>query len=176
MWSLVLGLLAGAVCAVAVGLKYKLGYDDSLDVVGVHLVGGLFGTLFIGLAANPESPAAVTGLFYGGGFAQLGKQAIGSFAVLLYSFVIAFIVGWIIQKTIGFRIPVEHEIEGVDVTVHAESAYDFGGRISGSFHPMEESFRSVEELVSAGAPGTAADPARTDTDAARSGSKGKVQA
>ena len=163
MWSMALGLLAGALCAFAVGLKYKLGFDDSLDVVGVHLVGGLFGTLFIGLAADPGSPAAVTGLFYGGGFAQLGKQAIGSFTVLLYSFVIAFIVGWIIQKTIGFRIPVEHEVEGIDVTVHAETAYDFGAGIGGSFHPLADSFRSVEELVGAGVSSSAADrglPAR----------------
>lgn len=87
-WALVLGILAGAVCALAVGLKYKLGYDDSLDVVGVHLVGGLIGTLFIGLAANPESPAAVSGLFSGGGFELLGKQALGSFVVLAYSFVL----------------------------------------------------------------------------------------
>ncbi|WP_434612757.1 ammonium transporter [Arthrobacter sp. A5] len=138
MWSIVLGLLAGGVCALAVGLKYKFGYDDSLDVVGVHLVGGLFGTLFIGLAANPQSPAAGTGLFFGGGLELLGKQAIGSFAVLLYSFVVAFIIGWIIQKTMGFRIPVEHELDGVDVSVHAETAYDFGGRVGGSFHPLDE--------------------------------------
>jgi Amt family ammonium transporter len=195
MWSMVLGLLAGAVCAFAVGLKYRLGFDDSLDVVGVHLVGGLFGTLFIGLAADPGSPAAVTGLFYGGGFAQLGKQAIGSFAVLLYSFVIAFVVGWIIQKTIGFRIPAEHEVEGIDVTVHAETAYDFGGRIGGSFHPLEDSFRPLEELVGAGVSSSPVDrglpprsgapvAGRTDDDGGGHGatsgagtiSKGKVQA
>ncbi len=138
LWSIVLGLLAGAICAMAVGLKYRFGYDDSLDVVGVHLVGGLFGTLFIGLAASPTAPAAATGLVYGGGFELLGKQAIGSFAVLLYSFVVAFIIGWIINKTMGFRIPVEHELEGVDVSVHAETAYDFGGRVGGSFQPLDE--------------------------------------
>nr|MBW4096008.1 ammonium transporter [Acidobacteriota bacterium] len=137
VWSIVLGLLAGALCALAVGLKYKWGYDDSLDVVGVHLVGGLFGTLFIGLAADPNSPAAGTGLFYGGGLELLGKQALGSVAVLVYSFVIAFIVGWIINKTIGFRVSEDHEVAGVDISVHAESAYDFGGRVGGAFHPVE---------------------------------------
>jgi ammonium transporter, Amt family len=137
VWSIVLGLIAGAVCALAVGLKYKLGYDDSLDVVGVHLVGGLIGTLFIGLAADPSAPAAGTGLFHGGGLELLGKQALGSIAVLLYSFVLAFIIGWIIQKTMGFRVPSHHEEDGVDVSVHAESAYDFGGRIGGSFHPLD---------------------------------------
>ncbi|MCY0905497.1 ammonium transporter [Arthrobacter sp. H14-L1] len=138
MWSLVLGVLAGVVCALAVSLKFRFGYDDSLDVVGVHLVGGLVGTLFIGLAASPAAPAAGTGLLYGGGLELLGKQAIGSFAVLLYSFVLAFIIGWTINKTMGFRVPPEHELEGVDVSVHAESAYDFGGRVGGTFQPIEE--------------------------------------
>ncbi|WP_285725083.1 ammonium transporter [Psychromicrobium xiongbiense] len=140
-WGIVLGLLAGAVCALAVGLKYKLGYDDSLDVVGVHLVGGLLGTLFIGLAADPGSPSAGTGLFYGGGLELLGKQAIGSFAVLLYSFVVAFILGWIINKTMGFRISEEHEVNGIDISIHAETAYEFGGRVGSAFHPHAEILR-----------------------------------
>ncbi|WP_026555259.1 ammonium transporter [Arthrobacter sp. 35W] len=160
MWSMALGLLAGAVCAMAVGLKYKLGYDDSLDVVGVHLVGGLIGTLFIGLAADPNSPAAGTGLFYGGGLELLGKQAIGSVAVLLYSFVLAFIIGWVINKTMGFRVSEEHELDGVDVSVHAESAYDFGGRIGGSFQP-------IPELVGAGS---------SENESSAADSKKKVEA
>ena len=82
-WSI--GLGAGVLCALAVGLKFKFGFDDSLDVVGVHLVGGLFGTLMVGLVAAPEAPPAVAGLFYGGGFDQLRKQAVGAFAVLAYS-------------------------------------------------------------------------------------------
>ncbi|WP_125613492.1 ammonium transporter [Specibacter cremeus] len=135
MWSLVLGLLAGVVCALAVGLKYRLGFDDSLDVVGVHLVGGLFGTLFIGLAADPGSPAAGSGLFSGGGLELLGKQAIGAFAVMIYSFVIAYAIGWVVNKTMGFRISSDHEAAGIDVSLHAETAYDFGGRSSGAFHP-----------------------------------------
>ncbi|WP_104109569.1 MULTISPECIES: ammonium transporter [unclassified Arthrobacter] len=142
MWSIVLGLLAGAVCALAVGLKYRLGIDDSLDVVGVHLVGGLVGTLFIGFAADPNSPAAGQGLFYGGGLELLGKQAIAAGAVMIYSFVIAYAIGWVINKTMGFRISSSDEAAGVDVSVHAESAYDFGGRATGSFVPMTEK-RSV---------------------------------
>lgn len=141
VWSIVLGVLAGVVCALAVGLKYKLGYDDSLDVVGVHLVGGLLGTLFIGFAANPGSPAGGTGVFYCGGLELLGKQAIGSFAVLIYSFVVAFIVGWIINKTMGFRVSEEHEVNGIDVSVHAENAYEFGGRVGSAFHPLDEALR-----------------------------------
>ncbi len=138
MWSMGLGLLAGAVCALAVGLKYRMGIDDSLDVVGVHLVGGMVGTLFIGLAANPTSPAGGVGLFYGGGLDLLAKQSIGAFAVLIYSFVLAFAIGWLINKTMGFRISKAHEANGIDVSIHAESAYDLGGRSSGSFQPILE--------------------------------------
>ncbi|MGH3645122.1 MAG: ammonium transporter, partial [Mycobacterium sp.] len=83
--ALVIGVVAGVLCALAVGLKFKLGFDDSLDVVGVHLVGGLAGTLLVGLVAAPETGAGVTGLFYGGGFDQLWRQAVGAGAVLLYS-------------------------------------------------------------------------------------------
>ena len=144
MWSIGLGLLAGAVCAMAVGLKYRFGIDDSLDVVGVHLVGGLLGTLFIGLAADPNAPAGGAGLFYGGGLELLGKQAIAAGAVLVYSFVMAYAIGWMINKTMGFRISNEHEAAGIDVSVHAESAYDIGGRSSGSFQPvLETSARSA---------------------------------
>src|SRR6476469_1830197 len=84
--SIVVGLAAGAVCALAVGLKYRWGYDDSLDVVGVHLVGGLWGTLAIGLLGSASATAGVDGLFYGGGFGQLGRQALGAVVVLAYSF------------------------------------------------------------------------------------------
>ncbi|MEV0456074.1 ammonium transporter [Catellatospora methionotrophica] len=133
-----LGIVAGVVCALAVSLKYKLGYDDSLDVVGVHLVGGLIGSLAIGLIGTAAvGGIAVDGLFYGGGFTQLGKQAIGSFAVLGYSFVVALILGFLIDKTIGFRVSADAELEGVDVVEHAESAYDTtpsgGGSGAGAF-------------------------------------------
>ncbi|PYI38009.1 ammonia channel protein [Arthrobacter psychrolactophilus] len=138
VWSIVLGLIAGVICALAVGLKYRFGIDDSLDVVGVHLVGGIVGTLFIGFAADPNSPAGGQGLFYGGGLELLGKQTLGAVAVLAYSFVIAFVIGWIINKTMGFRVSEQDEADGIDVTVHAESAYDLGGRNSGSFSPLLE--------------------------------------
>ena len=91
-------------CALAVGLKYKLGFDDSLDVVGVHLVGGLVGTLLIGLVAAPEARAGVAGLFYGGGFDQLWRQAVGAFAVLAYSAVGTAILALIVKYTIGLRL------------------------------------------------------------------------
>ena len=117
VWSLVLGLAVGVICALAIEMKYVLGFDDSLDVVGIHLVGGLVGTLFIGLLGTN------VGAFLGFGFGQLGKQAIGAFAVLIYAFVISYVLGWLIQKTIGFRVTSTDEIAGVDVVMHGEMAY-----------------------------------------------------
>ena len=122
----IIGLIAGVLCALAVGLKYKLKYDDSLDVVGVHLVGGLVGTLLIGFLATEAAPAGVNGLLYGGGAEQLGKQAIGAFAVLFYSLILTFIIGYLIKVTMGFRVSEDVEISGVDLNEHAESAYELG--------------------------------------------------
>ncbi|MGY1617667.1 ammonium transporter [Geodermatophilus sp. SYSU D00691] len=123
--AILVGLIAGVLCALAVGLKYKLGYDDSLDVVGVHLVGGLWGTLAVGLFASAATTAGVDGLFYGGGVDQLWRQAIGAFAVLVFSFVVTFVIGFAIQKVMGFRVSEEDEVSGIDTAVHAESGYDF---------------------------------------------------
>lgn len=122
----IIGLIAGVLCALAVGLKYKLKYDDSLDVVGVHLVGGLVGTLLIGFLATEAAPAGVNGLLYGGGADQLGKQAIGAFAVLFYSLILTFIIGYLIKVTIGFRVSEDVEVSGVDLEEHAETAYELG--------------------------------------------------
>jgi Amt family ammonium transporter len=122
----IIGLIAGVLCALAVGLKYKLKYDDSLDVVGVHLVGGLVGTLLIGFLATEAAPAGVNGLLYGGGVEQLGKQAIGAFAVLFYSLILTFIIGYLIKVTMGFRVSEDVEVGGVDLEEHAESAYELG--------------------------------------------------
>jgi Amt family ammonium transporter len=117
IWAIVLGLIAGAVCALAIELKYKVGFDDSLDVVGIHLVGGLIGTLYLGFFANG------TGLFVGGDATQLLVQAIAAFSVLIYSFVLAFVIGFAIEKTIGFRVKNEDEIAGIDTVVHGEEGY-----------------------------------------------------
>lgn len=122
--SIAIGVIAGVACAYAVGLKHKLGYDDSLDVVGVHLVGGMVGTLAIGFFADPETPAAVAGLFYGGGLDQLGRQAIGAFAVLAYSFVVSYAIGLLIKVTIGWRVSSADELSGIDLAEHSEAGYD----------------------------------------------------
>ncbi len=122
--AIAVGLLAGGVCALAVSLKYKLGFDDSLDVVGVHFVGGLLGSLSIGLFASAAAPAAIDGLFYGGGATQLGRQALANLVVGVYSFSVAWILALIIDKTIGFRVKEEDEITGIDQIEHAETAYE----------------------------------------------------
>ncbi|MCE4025256.1 MULTISPECIES: ammonium transporter [unclassified Microbacterium] len=117
IWAVVLGLLAGAVCQLAIDLKFKLGFDDSLDVVGIHLIGGIIGTLYLGIFANS------TGLIYSGSFAQLAAQALAAGAVLVYSFVLALAIGFVVQKTLGFRVKDEDEIAGLDTVVHGEEGY-----------------------------------------------------
>lgn len=118
-WALLLGALAGALCALAVELKFKLGFDDSLDVVGIHLVGGMLGTVYLGFFATD------TGLLLGGGIGQLIVQLIASLGVMLYAFVIAFVIGFAIEKTMGFRVKHEDELAGVDLIVHGEEAYEY---------------------------------------------------
>jgi Amt family ammonium transporter len=122
--AIAVGAVAGVLCALAVGLKYRLGYDDSLDVVGVHLVGGLWGTVAVGLFASAATTAGVDGLFYGGGLDQLGRQAVGALAVLAYSFVLTLAIGFVIAKLMRFRITEEEEVAGIDGVVHAETGYD----------------------------------------------------
>ena len=122
--ALVMGAVAGVVCALAVGLKYRWAYDDSLDVVGVHMVGGLVGTLGIGLIGTAAAPTGVDGLLLGGGASQLGKQALGASVVLLYAFVASGIIGYVVNRLMGFRVDEEHEINGIDLVIHAETAYD----------------------------------------------------
>lgn len=129
--ALLIGVAAGAVCAFAVGLKYRFGYDDSLDVVGVHLVGGLVGTLLIGLLASSDV-TTVDGLLYGGGADQLGKQLVAAGATMVFSFTMTAVIVWVLEKTLGFRVDPEHESSGIDLVIHAETAYDLhvaaGGR------------------------------------------------
>ena len=118
--SIVLGLVAGAACALAVGLKYRLGYDDSLDVVGVHLVGGLVGTVGIGFLGTS------TGLFYGGGIKQLWVQIAVALFAMLWSAIATVILAVLIKVTLGWRISDEEEVEGIDFAEHGESAYQLG--------------------------------------------------
>ncbi|MBJ8342357.1 ammonium transporter [Antrihabitans sp. YC3-6] len=121
--ALIIGAAAGVVCCAAVSLKYKLGYDDALDVVGIHLVGGVLGTLLIGLLATDEAPNAVAGLFYGGGFGQLGRQTVAVLAVLAYTFIVTFIIAKVLDMTMGLRVDAETESGGLDSAIHGETAY-----------------------------------------------------
>ena len=124
--ALIIGAVAGILCALSVGLKFKFGYDDSLDVVAVHLVGGIVGTVMIGFVG------VEVGLFNGGGSDQLVKQLIGAGAVLAYSFIATLIIGKIVDATIGFRISGDEEVAGIDLAVHAERAYEISDSSQGS--------------------------------------------
>jgi len=134
--AVVIGLITGAVCSLAVSLKYKLGFDDSLDVVGVHLVGGAMGSILIGFFGTTRVNAlGFDGLFYGGGFGLLGRQTASVLIVAVFSFTVALVLGFLIEKTIGFRTKPEAEVEGIDLAEHLESAYEFGSSGAGGSLP-----------------------------------------
>jgi Amt family ammonium transporter len=130
--AVVIGFVAGILCSLAVGLKYIFKIDDSLDVVGVHLVGGIWGSLSIGIfGSSAVNSIGLDGLAYGGGTALLMKQLLGVGLVFAYSFTATLIIGFAIEKTMGFRIKRESELEGIDLVEHAESAYEFAGTTRG---------------------------------------------
>lgn len=130
--AVVIGIIAGVLCSLAVSLKYVFGFDDSLDVVGVHLVGGIWGSLAIGLfGSTAVNSVGLDGLFFGGGFDLLGKQAYGVAFVGVYSFLMTLLIGIVIEKTIGFRVTKEVEQEGIDLIEHAESAYEYSSSSRG---------------------------------------------
>ncbi|QIK62491.1 ammonium transporter [Leucobacter viscericola] len=119
LWALLLGLIAGAACAFAIELKYRLGYDDSLDVVGLHLVAGVIGTLYLGFFAFKD------GLFTGGNGGLLLVQAISVVGVATYSFVVSMIIARVVKALTGLRVPREVEEAGIDTFAHGEEAYDY---------------------------------------------------
>ena len=122
-----IGFAAGIICALAIRLKYRFGFDDTLDVVAVHGVGGITGLLATGLVATTAVNAATTnGLFYGGGLTQLGRQALAVLVTVAYSGALTFALAWLVEKTIGLRAAPEHELTGIDEAEHAETAYDHG--------------------------------------------------
>ena len=130
--AIALGLVAGGLCALAVSLKHRLGYDDSLDVVGVHLVGGLVGTVLIGLLATDG------GLFYGGGLSLLAVQVIIALVAMGFSAVVTLVIAVALKATMGWRVPAEVEAAGIDSAVHGESPYEgLGGGIAATAPPRE---------------------------------------
>ncbi|MGW2820867.1 ammonium transporter [Streptomyces sp. NPDC001443] len=131
--AIAVGAIAGVLCAMAVGLKYRFNYDDSLDVVGVHLVGGVVGSLLIGFFATGKGQSKATGVFYGDHtFDQLWKQCAGVFAVLGYSLVVSAVLAFLLDRTIGMRVSEDDEVAGIDQAEHAETAYDFSGAGGGA--------------------------------------------
>ena len=130
---IVIGFVAGGVCMLAVGLKYRFGFDDSLDVIGVHLVGGILGSLLLGLFADGVvNPAGRDGLFLGGGLGLLGDQLVATVVTFAFSLVASMVIAKAIDATIGLRVTPQQEAEGLDLSQHAETAYALGGgRIGG---------------------------------------------
>jgi Amt family ammonium transporter len=146
MGAILLGLVAGAVCAWAVTLKYKLGFDDSFDVVGIHLVGGLVGTLALGfLASDLVEEGGQNGLLYGGDLNLLIVQIIAAAGVMVYSFILAGIIALALKATTGIRSDEEDEINGIDVAEHAETAYELGDSgAGGAFAGVGHTARAKE--------------------------------
>jgi len=127
--AIAIGAIAGVACALAVGLKFKFGFDDALDVVGVHLVGGITGTVLIGFLATNKQGAwypdgAQSGLFYGGGVTQLISQIVVAAFAVVFSFVMTYVIGLILKAVTGLRVSEEDEVSGIDLAVHGETAYE----------------------------------------------------
>lgn len=143
------GLAAGVVCAFAIGLKFRLNYDDSLDVVGVHFVGGVVGVLLIGVLATAVMTGGPQGLLYGGGLGQLGKQALAMVVVAGYAFAVSYGLATVIERLMGFRLSAEDETSGVDFSQHAETAYAEGvhghQQVRRPLFGDREAFRRPEE-------------------------------
>jgi ammonium transporter, Amt family len=129
--AVAIGAIAGAVCAWAVGWKFRLGYDDSLDVVGVHLVGGIIGTVLIGVFSTAEGAGGIDGLLYGGGVGSLVDQVLGVLVAVVYVGVLTLVIGLAVKFTIGLRLDPEDEVNGIDLAEHGESAYDLHTGIGG---------------------------------------------
>ena len=128
MSSIFIGAAAGTLCVFAIHLKFKRGYDDALDVVGVHFVGGLVGSLLIGIFADPVALNGTfrAGLLKGGGFALLGEQALANAVTIVFSFTVTFAMLKVLDAVIGVRASEEDEYLGLDVSMHAETSYNFG--------------------------------------------------
>ncbi|MEJ3658788.1 ammonium transporter [Actinomycetes bacterium KLBMP 9759] len=131
--ALVIGLVAGVACQLAIRLKYRLGYDDSLDVVAIHGVGGLVGMLLIGLfGTTAVNGAGADGLLYGGGLGQLGKQVVAVLATAAFAFAVSYALAWLVRVTVGFRVDPEVEAGGIDEAEHAETAYEYSPLSTGA--------------------------------------------
>jgi Amt family ammonium transporter len=147
--ALAIGAVAGALCAYAVGLKFKLKLDDSLDVVGVHLVGGVVGTVLIGVFSTADAPGGVDGLLYGGGLGSLGNQVMAALTAIVWSGVFTALIAYAIKYTIGWRVTEEAEVDGIDSDQHGESAYSLHGGLGGGGSTSVLAKNTVSEGVNA---------------------------
>ncbi|MHA7283689.1 ammonium transporter [Arthrobacter sp. TMS2-4] len=152
--ALAIGAAAGVVCYFSVSLKYKLGFDDALDVTALHFIGGVVGGLLIGLIATPEAPSGARGLLYGGGFDLLGRQAVAILAVFTYTFTVTWVLAKVLDRAMGIRVPADVETRGIDIALHAENAYENGSDKAHSprghaeqLHDLEEADATVEPRV-----------------------------
>jgi Amt family ammonium transporter len=125
--ALAIGFLGGVAGLFAVRLKFRLGYDDSLDVVAVHGIGGVIGTLAVGLFATRSVNPVGRGLFDGGGLELLGDQALGVVVAIAFAFSVTWLLAQAVQRTIGLRVEPHVELQGLDMAIHAETAYEHGG-------------------------------------------------
>jgi Amt family ammonium transporter len=134
MAPIAIGAIAGVVCCYAVRLKSKAGYDDALDVVGVHFVGGLVGSLLIGFFANPDyfGGGFMEGILYGGGAELLLEQIIANAVTIVYAFVVTTLIMLALKATIGVRVSEDVEASGLDQAEHAETAYHSGASAIGT--------------------------------------------
>jgi Amt family ammonium transporter len=150
MGSIAIGLIAGVVCALAVSLKYRFGYDDSLDVVGIHMVGGIVGSLLVGLFAAASVDGESSGLFDGGGFEPLGIQIVAVAAAVAFSFILSYVIAWVVDKTVGLRVTAEQEETGLDVSLHAEAGYAFTESGTHTSAPVASSAQASAAKVGSG--------------------------
>ncbi len=128
--ALIVGALAGVICYLALALKSKFGFDDALDVIGVHLIGGILGSLLVGLFATKSVNAlGANGLFYGGGLKLMGWQIVATLATIVFSGGLSFVIAKVVDKTIGLRVSEDDESTGLDLALHSETAYSMGGRL-----------------------------------------------
>ena len=127
--ALLIGAVAGVICALAVRLKFKMRYDDSLDVLGVHGIGGIIGMVLLGLfATRAVNPSGQNGLFMGaGGLGTLGVQLLATVVSVAWCFGITWLIAKGVDRTMGLRVTPEDEFTGLDLSQHAESAYSMGG-------------------------------------------------
>jgi Amt family ammonium transporter len=158
--ALLIGLAAGVLCSYAVGWKHRFGYDDSLDVVGVHFVGGVVGTVLIGLFGWDGVTGGPRGLFHGGGLGLLGKQIVAVVVAAAFSFGVTYAIARVIDRTMGFRASADDELVGLDLAVHAETAYDLGS-VGAASHLSSAAAHKPVTADSAGSSGSSG-PAHED--------------